>query len=27
MTLREDPVEVEKTAEEIKAKYARIFKV
>ena len=26
-TLREDPVEVEKTAEEIKAKYARIFKV
>ena len=26
-TLREDPVEVEKMADEIKAKYARIFKV
>ena len=26
-TLREDPAEVEKTADEIKAKYARIFKV
>jgi len=26
-TMREDPVEVEKTAEEIKAKYARIFRV
>ena len=26
-TLREDPVEVEKTAEEIKEKYARIFRV
>ena len=26
-TMREDPVEVEKTADDIKAKYARIFKV
>jgi iron(III) transport system substrate-binding protein len=27
MTMREDPAEVERTAEEIKAKYARLFKV
>jgi len=26
-TLREDPAEVEKSADEIKAKYARLFKV